>query len=714
MASGSSRSVRSVRFEDDLETQNLKARKESDLSMLADKLKGKVLHRKDAIGESLGGKELSRVFSEDYDAAEKLILDPRGHRINRWNKVFLVACLVSLFVDPLFFYLPVATKDKCIDMSPTLAVLVTIIRSTVDTFYIIQIFVRFQTAYVAPSSRVFGRGELVLDPSKIASRYLSKDFWFDLLAALPLPQVLIWAVIPNLKASQMIASRQVLRLASIFQYLLRLYLIFPLSSEIVEAKGVMMEKAWAGAAYNLMLYMLASHVLGSSWYVLSIERQDECWKKACSLERPDCQYYYLECKSVGDPARAAWFRRSNLSLICDQDSNFFNFGIFADALTLDITSSNFFNKYYYCLWWGLKNLSSLGQNLFTSTHIAEINFAVIIAILGLVLFALLIGNMQTYLQSTTMRLEEWRIKKTDTERWMHHRQLPNHLKQNVRRYDQFRWVATRGVDEETILTNLPVDLRRDIKRHLCLNLVRQVPLFDQMDERMLDAICERLKPSLGTEGTCLVREGDPVNEMLFIVRGRLDSYTTNGGRTGFFNSCRIGPGDFCGEELLPWALDPRPSIVLPSSTRTVKAITQVEAFALIAEDLKFVAAQFRRLHSKQLRYTFRFHSHQWRTWAACFIQAAWFRYKRRKEATEMRKMDKLMLQWHCYQSAMEMERFSAPLTLQSQTSYQSATMYAPNVGATPRIGGSLRYGADLNILGTLRKPIEPDFTVEDI
>ena len=57
---------------------------------------------------------------------------------------------------------------------------------------------------------------------------------------------------------------------------------------------------------------------------------------------------------------------------------------------------------------------------------------------------------------------------------MHHRQLPRYLKENVRRHDQFRWVATRGVDEEAILRDLPVDLRRDIKRHLCLNLVRQV------------------------------------------------------------------------------------------------------------------------------------------------------------------------------------------------------------------------------------------------
>lgn len=217
---------------------------------------------------------------------------------------------------------------------------------------------------------------------------------------------------------------------------------------------------------------------------------------------------------------------------------------------------------------------------------------------------------------------------------------------------------------------------------------------------MLDAICERLKPSLCTPGTCLVREGDPVIEMLFIVRGYLNSYTTNGGRTGFFNSCCIGPGDFCGEELLTWALDPRPNVVLPSSTRTVEAITEVEAFALIAEDLKFVAAQFRRLHSKQLRHTFRFHSHQWRTWAACFIQAAWFRYKRQKEAAELKKSESLDASVPEY--ALHK---SGPLPPYSS----GFSKYA----AITRRGGSMRCASEFDILNSLQKPVEPDFTDED-
>lgn len=156
-----------------------------------------------------------------------------------------------------------------------------------------------------------------------------------------------------------------------------------------------------------------------------------------------------------------------------------------------------------------------------------------------------------------------------------------------------------------------------------------------MDDQLLDAICERLASSLSTEGTYIFREGDPVDEMLFIIRGQLESSTTNGGRSGFFNSITLRPGDFCGEELLTWALLPNSTLNLPSSTRTVKALSEVEAFALQAEDLKFVASQFKRLHSKKLQHAFRYYSHQWRTWGACFIQTAWRRYQKRKATREL-------------------------------------------------------------------------------
>lgn len=241
-------------------------------------------------------------------------------------------------------------------------------------------------------------------------------------------------------------------------------------------------------------------------------------------------------------------------------------------------------------------------------------------------------------------------------------------------------------------------------------IILQVPFFSQMDDQLLDAICERLVSSLSTARTYIVREGDPVTEMLFIIRGTLDSSTTNGGRTGFFNSITLRPGDFCGEELLSWALLPKSTMNLPSSTRTVKALNEVEAFALRAEDLKFVANQFRRLHSKKLQHTFRFYSHHWRTWAACFIQAAWRRFKKRKITKDLSMKESFALEEQVvYETGQEEEEehYSSGSTSQAKL----------NLGVTilaSRFAANTRRGAQKikDEMPKLQKPEEPDFSTE--
>ncbi|XP_024967208.1 probable cyclic nucleotide-gated ion channel 6 isoform X2 [Cynara cardunculus var. scolymus] len=584
-----------------------------------------------SIGRSLGFGVSHAVFPEDLKVSENKILDPQAKFLLMWNKFFVLSCILAVSIDPLFFYLPVFDqKNSCLGIDKKLAITATTLRTVVDAFYLIHMALEFRTAYIAPSSRVFGRGELVIDPAQIAKRYLRWYFIIDFLAVLPIPQIVIWRFLQSSNGSDVVATKEALLFIVLFQYIPRFARIVPLTSERKRTAGDFAETAWVGATCYLLLYMLASHALSS-----------------------------------------------------------------------DIVSSReFVSKYCYCLWWGLQNLSTLGQGLETSTYPGETIFSIALAISGLILFALLIGNMQTYLQSLTIRLEEMRVKRRDSEQWMHHRLLPDDLQERVRRYDQYKWLETRGVDEENLVQTLPKDLRRDIKRHLCLALVKRVPLFENMDERLLDAICERLKPCLYTDSSYIVREGDPVDEMLFIIRGRLESVTTNGGRSGFFNRSLLKEGDFCGEELLTWALDPKSGANLPSSTRTVKALREVEAFALPADELKFVASQFRRLHSRQVQHTFRFYSQQWRTWAACFVQAAWRRYSKRKILEQRRKEEE--------EEAARNSSTSGGATYSLGATFL-ASKFAANALRGVHRNRNLKSARELM---KLQKPPEPDFTAD--
>ncbi|KAJ4728130.1 Cyclic nucleotide-gated ion channel 1 [Melia azedarach] len=639
----------------------------------------------------------------------KKILDPQEPFLQWWNKIFVLSCVIAVSIDPLFFYIPVINgKKTCLDLDKTLEITACLLRSIIDIFYVLRIIFQFRTGFIAPSSRVFGRGELVDDPSAIAKRYLASYFIVDILAILPLPQVVVLLVIPSVKGPVSLVAKETLKTVIFCQYVPRIIRIFPLYNDVKRTSGILTETAWAGAALNLFLYMLASHIVGALWYLISIERQDSCWRKACRVYKNICEPDILYCQAENRTSNYSFLNEKCQHIKPDDIKNLtdFNFGIFIDALqTKVVEQTDFPKKFFYCFWWGLRNLSSLGQNLKTSTFVGEIFFALFISISGLVLFALLIGNMQKYLESTTVRVEEMRVKRRDAERWMAHRMLPENLRDRIRRYEQYKWQETRGVEEEALIGNLPKDLRRDIKRHLCWNLLMRVPMFEKMDDQLLDAMCDRLKPVLYTEKSFIVREGDPVDEMLFVMRGNLTSMTTNGGRTGFFNAVYLEAGDFCGEALLTWALDPQSSSHLPISTRTVQALTEVEAFALMADDLKLVASQFRRLQSKQLQHTFRFHSVQWKTWAACFIQAAWRRHWKRKLALSLQEAE---------------DRLQDALATEAGTSTSlGATIYASKFAANllrplrQNGAGSIRLPQRLLPPLIPQKPVEPDFTSDD-
>ncbi|KAK6926775.1 hypothetical protein RJ641_008494 [Dillenia turbinata] len=410
--------------------------------------------------KSLNAKVLSRVFSEDFEREKKkiakFVLDPRGKAIRLWSKILMVVCIVALFVDPIFLYLPITDlTNACVEIATGLQRVIMILRSVLDAFYFIQIIVRFHTAYVAPSSRVFGRGELVINHKKILVRYLQGEFSMDLLATIPIPQIMIWLVIPKIKGSVVLNTRNVLRLFVTPQYIVRLYLIFPLSKQIVKATGVMIKTASLGAAFNVMLFLLASHVLGGCWYIFGTERIEACWKSVC-YGNLTCELEYFDCGIVGDAIREAWIIESNVTVLCNPSNSISNypFGIYSTIASNTVPALNFWAKVSYCFWWGLQQLS--------------------LAAIGLILFSLIFGDLQRYVLSTSKRLEKWRLKRTDTELWMRHRQLPPELKESVQKFDRYKWVTTRGIDEEALLKALPSEIRRDIKRHLCLDLVRRV------------------------------------------------------------------------------------------------------------------------------------------------------------------------------------------------------------------------------------------------
>lgn len=143
-------------------------------------------------GRSLRSGVTRAVFPEDLKVSNRKIFDPQDKTLLLWNKLLVISCILAVSVDPLFLYLPVFQHEgMCLHIDESLAYTVTTLRTIIDAFYLVRMILQFRTAFIAPSSRVFGRGELVIDPKKIATRYIHRYFTVDFCSVMPFPQVYI-------------------------------------------------------------------------------------------------------------------------------------------------------------------------------------------------------------------------------------------------------------------------------------------------------------------------------------------------------------------------------------------------------------------------------------------------------------------------------------------------------------------------------------------
>lgn len=81
---------------------------------------------------------------------------------------------------------------------------------------------------------------------------------------------MILVVIPSVNAPISLVTKELLKIVIFSQYVPRLWRIYPLYKEVTRTSGIFTETAWAGAAFNLFLYMLWSNVSFVLQFLLAV------------------------------------------------------------------------------------------------------------------------------------------------------------------------------------------------------------------------------------------------------------------------------------------------------------------------------------------------------------------------------------------------------------------------------------------------------------
>jgi cyclic nucleotide gated channel len=125
--------------------------------------------------------------------------------------------------------------------------------------------------------------------------------------------------------------------------------------------GFVFETAWANFIVNIFIYLLASHVVGCSWYLFGLQRVNVCLQMACSTDNSSsllCLPQYLDCGykntiNSSDQSRVHWIANTSATNSClVAQSATFPYGIYSPMGYQVVQEPSVVHKYIYSIFWG--------------------------------------------------------------------------------------------------------------------------------------------------------------------------------------------------------------------------------------------------------------------------------------------------------------------------------------------------------------------------
>ncbi|KAJ3229323.1 hypothetical protein HDU81_005489 [Chytriomyces hyalinus] len=222
--------------------------------------------------------------------------------------------------------------------------------------------------------------------------------------------------------------------------------------------------------------------------------------------------------------------------------------------------------------------------------------AIITALIGAVLYAILVGTISSFsfgLDSSGRRYKE---KIDEVHEYMTYRKLSEPIKMKVRQYYELKYKG-KYFDEEAILSEMNESLKQEIAVHNCRDLIAKVPFLnrdvgDGRDAHFLGRIAKVLRPVYFIEGDLIFDQGWVGNEMYFIQQGCV-AIIVNGNRVG-----ELRDGAFFGEVALLGEI-PRTATIVAAGNTVLYSFGRSD-FSAILKDYEDMALRIKLVYEERM------------------------------------------------------------------------------------------------------------------
>ncbi|CAL4098132.1 unnamed protein product, partial [Meganyctiphanes norvegica] len=178
------------------------------------------------------------------------------------------------------------------------------------------------------------------------------------------------------------------------------------------------------------------------------------------------------------------------------------------------------NAYIRCFYFATKTATSIGKNPKPGNE-AEYVFMTCSWLMGVFVFALLIGQIRDIVATATRNQNEYRAVMDQTLEYLHRLNVPNSLQDRVRLWFTYTWQKQKTLNEIKALESLPKKMCTDIALNVHISTLSKVQLFQDCDKSLLRDLVLKLQPVLYLPGDYVCKKGEVGKEMYIVSEGEV-------------------------------------------------------------------------------------------------------------------------------------------------------------------------------------------------
>lgn len=200
-------------------------------------------------------------------------------------------------------------------------------------------------------------------------------------------------------------------------------------------------------------------------------------------------------------------------------------------------------SYLLSLYWVITVGTSVGFGDIVPGNTEEYAFALFAMIVGASLFAYVVATGASLISSLNLSRAAYWSRVDTVESYLRSRQVDREVTDNVRSYYEYLWDQHGGLQQRTLLADLPSPLRLTVLSDLLGDLLPNVPVFRNSSPALRRELMLSLEPVVTQPGGFLVNDGDAADGIYFIARGTLEVVAADGERV----YGTLAAGDYFGD-----------------------------------------------------------------------------------------------------------------------------------------------------------------------